>query len=358
MIKKIKDLIEKEGLFQSIKMLGGFKTFKRIVEKYPELSHYLDELKGSCSVSYAASARHPDAYFDFYIMDYDIMDGDFVELIVDMIVDFKNLSGEEIFNLKQWFGAVADDHGFEIYDIDLEIPTYQNLFIKSFNGKSYSWAANVLEISDDEAFELLDKTGLWEGMIRENNEMLSRDDGKSELSNQKQMLTKIWDKQGFANKDPMFMKLFHISAQKDSDVESWVIEWNKKNNINPLKYFEEDGFKFHQSTTSPHLFLCEDSRTVTITQDTVTGDMIIHRIDVSTQTESVGVWFEIIFDTITEPSFNGRTFDEMYDYDNMGEDDYDVIVNSYRDDLHWGLNNYIEKKYTRKMGYYVVLEWA
>ena len=51
--------------------------------------------------------------------------------------------------------------------------------------------------------------------------------------------------------------------------------------------------------------------------------MIIHRIDVSTQTESVGVWFEIIFDTITEPSFNGRTFDEMYDYDNMGEDDYD-----------------------------------
>jgi len=167
MIKKIKDLIEKEGLFQSIKMLGGFKAFKRIVEKYPELSHYLDELKGSCSVSYAASARHPDAYFDFYIMDYDIMDGDFVELIVDMIVDFKNLSGEEIFNLKQWFGAVADDHGFEIYDIDLEIPTHQNLFIKSFNGKSYSWAANVLEISDNEAFELLDKTGLWEGMIRE-----------------------------------------------------------------------------------------------------------------------------------------------------------------------------------------------
>jgi hypothetical protein len=31
---------------------------------------------------------------------------------------------------------------------------------------------------------------------------------------------------------------------------------------------------------------------------------------------------------------------------------------SYRDDLTWGLQNYIEKKYTRKMGYYLDLEWA
>jgi hypothetical protein len=356
MIEKFKLLVKNVGVLEAIKMIGGFDAFREIAENNPQFRPYLDELKGSCSVSLVNT---PDAYFDFYIMDYDIMDGEFVELIVDMIVNFNNLSGEEIYQLKQWFGAVADDHGFEIYDIDLKIPTHQNLYIKSFNGRPYSWTGfDGLEISDDEAIELLDKTGLWEGMIRENDEMLSKDDGKSELSNQKQMLTKIWDKQGFANKDPMFMKLFHISGWKESYVETWVVEWNKKNNINPLKYFEEDGFKFHQlSPTNPHLFLSEDSRTVTITQDTVTGDIIIHRIDVSTQTESVGVWFEIIFDTITEPSFNGRTFDEMYDYDNMDEDDYDEIVNSYRDDLHWGLQNYIEKKYTRKMGYYLDLEW-
>jgi len=355
MIEIFKNLVKNVGVVEAIKMMGGFEVFKEIADNNPQFKPYLDKLKGSCSVEIYGS---PEAYFDFHILDYE-MDEDFVELTVDMIVDFKNLSGEEIFILKQWFGAVADDHGFEIYDIDLEIPTHQNLFIKSFNGKPYSWGGfDGLEISDEEAFELLDKTGKWDGMIRENDEMLSSNDGKSELSNQKQMLTKIWDKQGFATKDPMYMKLFHISAERDSDVESWVIEWNKKNNINPLKYFEDDGFKFHQSTISPHLFLCEDSTTVTITQDTVTGDMIIHRIDVSTQTESVDVWFEIIFDTITEPSFNGRTFDEMYDYDNMDEDEYYEILNSYRDNLHWGLNNYIEKKYTRKMGYYLELEWA
>jgi len=167
MIKKIKDLIEKEGLFQSIKMLGGFKTFKRIVEKYPELSHYLDELKGSCSVSYARAARHPDAYFDFSLLNVEILDDDFAELTVDMVVDFKNLSGEEIYHLKRWFVAVSDDHGFSIYDIDSKIPTHQNLYIKSFNGRPYTFEGYEDFISDAEAFELLDKTGLWEGMIRE-----------------------------------------------------------------------------------------------------------------------------------------------------------------------------------------------
>ncbi len=109
MVEKISNLIDKFGLTQSIKMLGGFNKFKEIVDNNPQLNHHLNKLKGSCSVSTEGS---PDAYFDFYILDYDIIDDDFVELIVDMIVDFKNLSGEEIYNLKQWIGAVADDHGF------------------------------------------------------------------------------------------------------------------------------------------------------------------------------------------------------------------------------------------------------
>jgi hypothetical protein len=164
MVEKINNLIEKFGLSQAIKMLGGFYKFKQVVEDNPELGHHLGNLKGSCSVS---QRRFPDAFFDFNILDYDIMDEEFVELIVDMEVDFKNLSGEEIYLLKQWVGAVADDHGFEIYDIDLEIPSHQNLFIKSFNGRPYDWPGYDDVISDEEAFGLLDKTGLWEGMIRE-----------------------------------------------------------------------------------------------------------------------------------------------------------------------------------------------
>ena len=167
MVDKINNLIEKFGLSQTIKMLGGFHKFKDIVDNNPQLSNHLDKLKGSCSVSHNMLNSYPDAYFDFYILDYDITDEQFAELIVDMVVDFKNLSGEEIYQLKQWIGAVADDHGFEIYDIDLDIPEYQNLYIKSFNGRPYNWPGYDDVISDEEAFELLDKTGKWEGMIRE-----------------------------------------------------------------------------------------------------------------------------------------------------------------------------------------------
>lgn len=165
MVEKINNLIEKFGLSQAVKMLGGFHKFKKLVEDNPELNHYLDDFKGSCSVSFES---YPDAYFDFHILDYAIgYEEQFVELIVDMRVDFSNLSGEEIYKLKQWFGAVADDHGFGIYDIDLEIPQHQNLFIKSFNERPYTWVGYEGLISDEEAFELLDKTGKWEGMIRE-----------------------------------------------------------------------------------------------------------------------------------------------------------------------------------------------
>ena len=163
MVEKFHKIVEKVGLYKAIKLFGGFQKFKEIVESQPELTQYLDELKGSCSVSLVNT---PDAYFDFYILDYDIMDEDFVELIVDMTVDFKNLSGEEIYQLKQWIGAVADDHGFEIYDIE-NLPSHRNLFIKSFNGRPYNWPGYDDVISDQEAIELLDKTGLWEGMIRE-----------------------------------------------------------------------------------------------------------------------------------------------------------------------------------------------
>jgi hypothetical protein len=165
MVDKIKELVKKFGLFRAIKMLHGISRLREIVDEYPQLKYLLDELKGSCSVT--NDLDYPDACFDFHILDVDIMDEQFAELIVDMVVDFTNLSGEEIYNLKQWFGAVADDHGFEIYDVDLEIPTHQNLYIKSFNGKPYTFEGYQDFISDEEAFELLDNTGLWEGMIRE-----------------------------------------------------------------------------------------------------------------------------------------------------------------------------------------------
>jgi len=355
MIEIFENLVKSVGVLEAIKYIGGFDLFKDLVETNPSLKPYLDNFKGSCSVSYAASARHPDAYFDFYILDYDNMDGDFVWVNVDMIVDFKNLSGEEIFNLKQWFGAVADDHGFEIYDIDLEIPTHQNLFIKSFNGKSYSWPGYDNVISDGEAFELLDKTGKWEGMIRESiNESV-----KDDLKVAKQRFFKIWDGRGYASVDEMMMKLFHISLEHNYTVQDWVQEWNEINKVNPLKYLEEDGYKFNQPS-SPHLYFAEvDGKKIEFREPDISGDVLIHRIDVNTNDKSINVWMEIIFETITEPRFNGRTFEEMYPDNEMEDEDYYFsVVDEYRDEFMWLTVKYFQEKYVNKMGYELEVDFG
>jgi hypothetical protein len=352
MIEKFKLLVKNVGVLEAIKMMGGFDTFREIAENNPQFKPYLDKLKGSCSVSLVNT---PDAYFDFYIMDYDIMDGEFVELIVDMIVNFNNLSGEEIYQLKQWFGAVADDHGFEIYDIDLKIPTHQNLYIKSFNGRPYTFEGYEDFISDDEAIELLDKTGLWEGMIRESiNESVVDD-----LKVAKQRFFKIWDGRGYASVDEMMMKLFHISLEHNYTVQDWVQEWNEINKVNPLKYLEEDGYKFNQPS-SPHLYFAEvDGKKIEFREPDISGDVLINRIDVNTNDKSINVWMEIIFETITEPRFNGRTFEEMYPDNEMEDEDYYFsVVDGYRDEFMWLTVKYFQEKYVNKMGYELEVDFG
>jgi hypothetical protein len=176
------------------------------------------------------------------------MDEEFVEIIVDMIVDFKNLSGEEIYLLKQWIGAVADDHGFEIYDIDLEIPSHQNLFIKSFNGRPYNWPGYEDVISDEEAFGLLDKTGLWDGMIREGESL--RDTIKNVLKEEsdnplnKKVRHAVEDL-GYENA----IKLFggNLDIIKRAYQDNPLSFLNQFNNLNPVKkgevlfYRDENG---------------------------------------------------------------------------------------------------------------------
>lgn len=351
MVEIFKNLVKSVGIIEAIKVLGGFNVFKDFADNNPQFKEYLDMLKASCSVSFT---NNPDAYFDFYIKDFDPQDENFGELTVDMIVDFSNLSGEEIYKLKQWFGAVADDHGFEIYDLEDNFPTHVSLFIESFNGRPYTWPGYENFISDEEAFELLDKTGLWEGMIRESINESVEDD----LKVGKQRLFKIWDGRGYASLDDMMMKLFHISQEHNYTVQDWVQEWNEINDVNPLKYLEEDGYKFYQPS-SPHLYFAEvDEKKIEFREPEISGDVLIHRVDVNTNDKSINVWMEIIFDTITEPRFNGRTFDEMYPDDGEDEDYYFGVVDEYRDEFMWLTHKYFDEKYANKMGYELEMDFA
>lgn len=352
MLERFKILVKSVGIIEAIKVLGGFSVFKEIADNNPQFKEYLDMLKASCSVSLDG---YPDAYFDFYITDYEGQDDDFGELEVDMIVDFSNLSGEEIYNLKQWIGAVADDHGFEIYDLDDKFTAHVSLYIKSFNGKPYSWPGYDDFISDEEAFELLDKAGKWEGMIRESINESVEDD----LKVAKQRFFKIWDGRGYASVDDMMMKLFHVSQEHNYTVQDWVQEWNEINDVNPLKYLEEDGYVFNPSTSSPHLYFAEvDGKKIEFREPDISGDVLIHRIDVNTNDKFINVWMEIIYDTITEPRFNGRTFDEMYPDDGEDEDYYYSVVDEYRDEFMWLTTKYFQEKYVDKMGYELEMDYA
>lgn len=358
MVEQVKSLIKEMGLFSTINFFGGMEQFKKMVIKNPELKPFLGMLRGSCSVS-SLSNDYPEAFFEFYILDLYKQDSDFGEITVDMLVDFSNLSGEEIYKLKQWMGVVADDIGFETYDLDESIPTHVNLVIKSFNGKPYNWPGWEGVISDEEAFELLDKTNMWDGMIRESvEEEDEKDYGNETLNVGKQRLLRLWDKQGYAKFDETIMKLFEIERRYEDIVNEWVVMWNKKHNISPTKYFEDDGYKFH-TLNKEHLYYSDDSKQITVSDsEGLSGDVIIHRIDINTDDKSANVWIEIIFDSITEPAFEGKSFDEYYDYDNMDEDYYQQVMDSYRDDFLWLTTKYIRDKYIDKMGYYLEMDFA
>jgi len=171
---------------------------------------------------------------------------------------------------------------------------------------------------------------------------------------------KEWKRKGYASIDTTFMKLLRMSLSHYDYVEGWVQEWNKEHNIGPLKYFEDDGYKFHNSTTSPHnYYLSTEPRTITLKDKNLSGDVIIHRIDVDTNDKFVEVWFEINWETIVD---GGIAFDDLYPYDydddNYDEDDYDEITNEYRDDFTWLTAKYIREHYTDKMGYGMEVEFS
>lgn len=172
----------------------------------------------------------------------------------------------------------------------------------------------------------------------------------------KNSFRKIWDKQGYASIDETFMKLIHMSMSYFSYVENWVQEWNEEHNINPLKYFEDDGYEFHQSDISPHLYMSKDEKLMTLSDGDLSGDVRFARIDVNTKDKDITVWIDIDFSTIVD---GGRTFDELYpDDDDVDDDDYFRVVDEYRDEFLWLTAKHFQKNYTNKIGYMCDIEFA
>ena len=170
----------------------------------------------------------------------------------------------------------------------------------------------------------------------------------------KKSFRKIWDNQGYASIDDNLMKLMRMPMFNHHLLEEWVLEWNEEHNINPLKYFEEDGYVFDQSKASPHLFLSKFDLEMTLSDGVLSGDVRFARIDVNTKDKDVTVWIDIDFSTIID---NGRTLDELYPVED-DDDEYFGAVNEYRDEFLWLTAKHFQKNYTDKMGYMCEIEFA
>ena len=170
----------------------------------------------------------------------------------------------------------------------------------------------------------------------------------------KKSFRKIWDKRGYASIDENLMKLMRMPMHFHHLLIDWVIEWNEEHNIPPLKYFEEDGYEFHQSDISPHLYMSKDEKLMTFSDGDLSGDVRIGRVDVNTKDEDVIVWIDIDFSTIVD---GGSTFDELYPVED-DDDDYFRVVSEYRDEFLWLTAKHFQKNYTDKMGYVCEIEFA
>ena len=169
----------------------------------------------------------------------------------------------------------------------------------------------------------------------------------------KKSFRKIWDNRGYASIDMTFMKLIHMPMHYHHLLGEWVLEWNEEHNITPLKYFEEDGYEFDQSTSSPHLYMSKDEKEMTLSDGVLSGDVRFARIDVNTKDKDVTVWIDVDFDTIID---NGSTFDELYP-DEYDDDGYFRVISEYRDEFLWFTVKHFQKNYTDKMGYMCEIEF-
>lgn len=170
----------------------------------------------------------------------------------------------------------------------------------------------------------------------------------------KKSFIKIWDKRGYASIDENLMKLMRMPMMYHHLLMDWVIEWNEEHNISPLKYFEEDGYVFDQSTSSPHLYMSKSDYEMTLSDGDLSGDVRFARVDVNTKDKDVTVWIDIDFSTIVD---GGSTFDELYPVEN-DDDDYFLVVSEYRDEFLWLTVKHFQENYTDKMGYICEIEFA
>lgn len=173
MSNNIVDFIKKQGnIFDAAKYFGGFDKLLELTKDNDELQSFIkNNSKGWFSFKVSGNYYK----FDFHILNYEMesVENDTVHIVlfVDLIVDYPNLSDEELLMIGKWASEYCEDGSLHTvstqkYIIDEGTYAYYLVRVNKINGKDVPWIPR--ELLDDSQVVVPDKT--VEDLIKKSSE--------------------------------------------------------------------------------------------------------------------------------------------------------------------------------------------
>jgi hypothetical protein len=172
MSDSIINFLKKQGdIFSSAKYFGGIDKLREIGKTNPEIMDMITKSSYGYMEFRAGDrpGRTKTYKFNFYVLDYDMEDtgGDYnhAYLAIDLIVDYPNLTDEEILRIGKWVAEYCEDGRCD-YNISNKIfeESLMMADVKKINGKDVPWEpGNLLGnqsdiVPDVEVDELIKKS--------------------------------------------------------------------------------------------------------------------------------------------------------------------------------------------------------
>jgi hypothetical protein len=182
MSDSIINFLKKQGdIFSSAKYFGGIDKLREIGKTNPKIMDMITKSSyGYLEFQAGDRPGQTKTYeFNFYVLDYDMEDdmggGDYnhAYLAIDLMVDYPNLTDEEILRIGKWAAEYCEDGRCD-YNISNKIFEDSLIMsdVKKINGKDVPWVSGSLlnnqsDIVPDEEVEELIKKSENGGTVKE-----------------------------------------------------------------------------------------------------------------------------------------------------------------------------------------------
>lgn len=161
---------KQDNLFSAAKYFGGIDKLRELSRNNNELKSFIDSSSKGWLTIRAGNSKKYD--FNCYILDFEIDTYDneqHVMFLIDLIVDYPNLTNDEILTIGKWASEyLEDDSPYNISTpenlIDDEMMSYYRLTVREVNGKKVPWEQERLldnpdlVVPDEIVDELIEKS--------------------------------------------------------------------------------------------------------------------------------------------------------------------------------------------------------